>query len=117
MIEHAKYELNLLLEKCEDEEERKMQKIVNDNVLEIVRKFCEMGHSGFSAEYEIDIIYKLLKQRNLTKLTLDDNEFVEMADGLFQNKRDSRIFKTKDKFNGKPFNVDTMKLYDIDKGE
>lgn len=117
MIEHAKYELNLLLEKCEDEEERKMQKLINDNALEIVKKFCEMGHSGFTAEYEINMINKLLRQQNLTKLTLNDDEFVEISKGLFQNKRDSRIFKSKDKFNGKPYNVDTMKLYNIDKGE
>lgn len=117
MIEKAKYELDLLLDKCEDEEERKMQKIINDNALEIVKKFCEMGHSGFTAEYEINMINKLLRQQNLTKLTLNDDEFVEISKGLFQNKRDSRIFKSKDKFNGKPYNVDTMKLYNIDKGE
>ena len=117
MIEHAKYELDLLLEKCEDEEERKMQKLINDNALEIVKKFCEMGHSGFSAEYEINMINRLLKQQNLTKLTLDDNEFVEISNGIFQNKRDYRIFKSKDKFDGKPYNVDTMKLYDVEKGE
>ena len=117
MIERAKYELDLLLDKCEDEEERKMQKLINDNALEIVKKFCEMGHSGFTAEYEINMINRLLRQQNLTKLTLNDDEFVEISNGLFQNKRDSRIFKSKDKFNGKPYNVDTMKLYNIDKGE
>ena len=117
MIERAKYELDLLLDKCEGEEERKMQKLINDNALEIVKKFCEMGHSGFTAEYEINMINRLLRQQNLTELTLNDDEFVEISNGLFQNKRDSRIFKSKDKFNGKPYNVDTMKLYNIDKGE
>lgn len=117
MIEHAEYELNLLLEKCENEEERKMQKVINDNVLEIVRKFCEIGHSGFTAEYEINMIDRLLRQKNLTKLTLNDDEFVEVSNGIYQNKRDSRIFKSKDKFNGKPYNVDTMDLYDVNKGE
>lgn len=117
MIEHAKYELDLLLEKCEDEEERKMQKLINDNALEIVKKFCEMGHSGFTAEYEINMIDRLLRQKNLTKLTLNDDEFVEVSNGIYQNKRDSRIFKSKDKFNGKPYNVDTMDLYDVNKGE
>lgn len=32
MIENAKYELYLLLKKCEDEEEYRMQKVINDNV-------------------------------------------------------------------------------------
>ena len=30
MIENAKYELDLLLKKCEDEEEYRMQKVIND---------------------------------------------------------------------------------------
>lgn len=115
MIENAKKELDLLLEKCEDEEERRMQKVINDNALEIVKKFCEMGHSGFTAEYEINMIIKLLKQQPLTKLTLKDDEFVEVSNGLFQNIRDSRIFKCKDKFDGRPYNVETMQEYDVER--
>lgn len=105
MIEKAKYELDLLLKKCQDSEEQKMQKLFNNNALEIVKKFCEVGHSGFSAEYEINMIVKLLNQENLTDLTYDDDEFVEVADGVFQNKRNSKIFKQKDKFDGKPYNI------------
>ena len=116
MIENAKKELDLLLEKCEDEEERRMQKVINDNALEIVKKFCEMGHSSFTAEYEINMIIKLLKQQPLTKLTLKDDEFVEVSNGLFQNIRDSRIFKCRDKFDGRPYNVETMQEYDVERG-
>ena len=99
------------------EEERKMQKLVNDNVLAIVEKFCEMGHSGFTAGYEINLIIRALRQQPLTKLTLEDNEFIEVADGVFQNKRDGRVFKQKDRFDGKPYNVDTKQLYDAERGE
>lgn len=110
MIEKAKYELDLLLEECEDEEELKLQKLINDNALAIVEKFSEMGHSGFSAEYEIEMIIKLLRQENLTPLTLKDDEFIEIDDGIFQNKRDSRVFKQNDRFDGKPYNVETLEL-------
>lgn len=114
MIEKAKYELNLLLETCEDEEERNMQKLINDNALEIVEKFCEMGHSGFSAEYEINMIIRLLRQQNLTPLTLKDDEFREISNGVFQNIRDCRIFKQNDRFDGKPYNVETIEIVKVE---
>ncbi len=117
MIENTKYELDLLLNNCEDEEEKQMQKSINDNVLAIVEKFCEMRHSGMSANYEINLIIKALRQQPLTKLTLQDDEFLEVANGVFQNKRDYRVFKQQDRFDGKPYNVDTMQLYDVEKGE
>ncbi|MEG1705066.1 MAG: hypothetical protein RR290_00635 [Clostridia bacterium] len=109
MIEKTKYELDLLIKECgKDKEAINMQKIINNNVLEIVRKFCEIWHSGMSAEYEIDLIMKVLRQQNLTKLTLNDDEFIEVSDGVYQNKRDCRIFKSKDRFDGKAYNVETM---------
>ena len=116
MIEHAKYELNLLLEKCEDEEELKMQKAINNDILEIIEIFAKQGHSGMSAGYAISIITKLLNYEPITPLTLKDDEFVEVATGVFQNKRDGRIFKQADRFDGKPYNVDTKEILE-NKGE
>lgn len=110
MLEHAKYELNLLLQKCEDEEELRMQKVMNDDILEIIEVFAKQGHSGMSANYAIRIITKLLKYEPILPLTLKDDEFVEIANGVFQNKRDFRIFKQKDRFDGKPYNVDTKEI-------
>ena len=115
MIEKAKYELDLLLNKCEDEEGRKMQESINNNILEMVKIFSDYGHSGFSAEYTINILIKLLRQENLTPLTLKDDEFVEVAEGIFQNVRDYKIFKDKNKFDGKPYNVDTMEVLEKNK--
>jgi hypothetical protein len=116
MIEHAKYELDLLLKNCEDEEGLKMQKVINNDILEIIETFAKQGHSGMSANYAIRIIDKLLKYEPILPLTLKDDEFVEVADGVFQNKRDSRIFKQKDRFDGKPYNVYTQKILES-KGE
>ena len=110
MIEKAKYELNLILNECEDEESKQMQESINNHILEMVKIFADFGHSGFSAEYTINILTKLLRQENLTPLKLTDDEFVEVSDGIFQNIRDYRIFKDKNKFDGKPYNVDTMKI-------
>ena len=110
MIEHAKYELNLLLEQCEDEESLRLQKVINNDILEIIETFANQGHSGMTANYAIPIITKLLKYEPILPLTLEDDEFVEVSKGIFQNKRDNRIFKDKDRFDGKPYNVDTHEI-------
>lgn len=111
MIEKTKKELNLLLKECGDDKESiKMQKIINDNILEIVKKFCEVGHSGFSAEYEIQLLIKALKQENLTALTLKDDEWNDMSEmsghEMYQNKRNFMVFKQPDMHGGKPYHLD-----------
>ena len=110
MIEKAKYELDLILNDCKDEEAKKMQEDINNHILEMVKIFANYGHSGFSAEYTINTLIKLLRQENLTPLTLKDDEFLEVSDGIFQNVRDYRIFKDKNKFGGRPYNVDNMEI-------
>ena len=106
MIEHAKHELDLLLKKCEDEEDIEMQKRINNDILEIVTVFANQGHSGFSAGYAIPIINKLLRQSFVTPLTGEDNEWTEISEGVYQNNRESSIFKDKDRFDGKAHYLD-----------
>lgn len=103
MVEKAKYELDLLLKNCEDDEALQMQKVINNNILDVVKMFADQGHSGFTAEYCISIIEKLLKQTFITPLTGSDDEWVEVSDGTYQNIRESSIFKNKNKFDGKPY--------------
>ena len=103
MIEKAKYELDLILKQCEDEEERKMQEVINKNILDLVEMFANQGHSGFTANYTINILTKLLKQSFITPLTGEDDEWTEVSKGVYQNKRESAIFKETDRFNGKPY--------------
>lgn len=105
MIEKAKYELDLILKKC-DEEDRGMQEAINKDILEIIEIFANQGHSGFSANYAIPIINKLLKQSFVLPLTGEDDEWCEVTDGVYQNKRESSIFKEKDRFDGKPYYLD-----------
>jgi len=63
------------------------------HILKIVDVFDEEGHSGFSAEYAIGILQKLLRWEPLSPLTGDDDEWKNSGDGVFQNKRCSRVFK------------------------
>lgn len=64
-----------------------------DHILKMVDVFAEEGHSGFSAEYAIGILQKLLRYQPLSPLTGEDDEWMEVGDEVFQNKRCSHIFK------------------------
>lgn len=70
-----------------------MNDMMCDHILKMVEVFAEEGHSGFSAGYAISILQKLLRFQPLSPLTGEDDEWCEISDGLFQNKRLSRVFK------------------------
>lgn len=108
LVKFAENELDILLEqaKKEGEESASMQDFFNKNVLDVVKTFSEGEHSGFTANLAIQYIDRLLRYRPLTRLKLDDSEFVEVADGVFQNARCGNVFKQKDRFDGKPYCID-----------
>lgn len=108
MVEKAKYELGLIMKECDpnDEEEIKMQEAINKDILDLVEMFANQGHSGFSANYVINILTKLLKQSFVTPLTGKDDEWVEVTPGVFQNKREGKIFKQAKRFLGKAYYID-----------
>lgn len=108
MIEKAKYELDLILKQCDpnDEDEIRMQKLINKDILDLVEMFANQGHSGFTANYTINILMKLLKQSFVTPLTGEDDEWGEVSEGVYQNKREGSIFKQSDRFDGKAYYLD-----------
>ena len=46
MIEFAEWQLIKLLEKCTESGEKEMQRMMNNDVLELLKVFSEQGHSG-----------------------------------------------------------------------
>lgn len=99
LVLHAENELNILLNKCEDEEGKELQKVMNNDILEIVEAFSNQGHSGVSAGYAISLLQKLLKYEPITPLTGNDDEWNKLDYGddiKYQNKRCSRVFKNAD---------------------
>lgn len=68
-----------------------------EHILKMVNVFAEEGHSGFSAEYAISILQKLLRFEPLSPLTGEDDEWDEVGEeygnSTYQNKRLSRVFK------------------------
>lgn len=90
LIDHAKSEMDIAgLTESGDEYDR----MVREAVIEIITKFSEQGHSGFSAPMVVSIVEKLMRFQPLTPLTGGDDEWTEVWDGHFQNKRCGHVFK------------------------
>jgi hypothetical protein len=70
-----------------------MQGWACENVLELLEVFAEQGHSGSSAPYVLNLFNKLAKFKPISPLTGEDNEWTEVGEEVFQNKRDSAVFK------------------------
>jgi hypothetical protein len=73
-----------------------MDVAMTEHILKMIDVFNEEEHSGFSAEYAIKILEKLLRRQPLSPLTGDDEEWIEpeRGDNIYQNKRCSRVFKS-----------------------
>ena len=102
LVKFAENELNLLLTTCEDEESTKMQKVINENILKVVKTFSEAGHTGFTAGYALNIIDRLLRYQPISPLTGNEDEWNDVTDlsggkTLYQNKRCPFVFKEGDR--------------------
>lgn len=91
LFEYAKSELNRI-----PQDEDGIQNLMNENILAIVRMFSEQGHSGFSGNYAISILERLLRFKPLSPLTGADDEWDETGHGTFQNNRCYSVFKSAD---------------------
>lgn len=82
-----------------DDDTDEMQKMMYDNLRQLLEVFSSQGHSGFSANYALGLFMKLADFKPITPLTGDDSEWVKPwgeNDGTMQNIRCSRVFKDKD---------------------
>lgn len=103
----AEHELRLIGMLGSDDE---MNAAMADHILKMVDLFAAEGHSGFSAPYAINALNQLLRFEPLTPLTGDDEEWMEVTDGLYQNKRCSRVFKK----DGKAYDIEGIVWRDKD---
>lgn len=62
-------------------------------VMKLIAIFSEEGHSGMSANIAVSLFEKLARFEPLTPLTGEASEWIECGDGVFQNRRCSRVFK------------------------
>ena len=93
LVEYAERELP----KAGDDE---WQKLINDNILEMLTVFSNQGHSGTSAAYVRARLDKLLDWKPLSPLTGEEDEWIDgykwSDNSSQQNKRCFSVFKDKD---------------------
>ena len=92
MMSWAENELKLAGYRADDAEEGH-DKWLREGVLRLLDVFCDEGHSGSSAAQSISIFQRLAFWKPLTPLTGEDDEWNEVGDGLWQNRRASDVFK------------------------
>lgn len=117
LINHAMRELSLLLVEADNDKSNDsidMQEYANSCILELIEVFSNQGHSGFSSEYTIKTFCRLARLKPLRPLTGEDNEWLEVCKGIYQNKRCSSVFKEgKD---GKAYNINA-RFFSDDNGK
>lgn len=94
MLNYAKREL-ALLQSNKEEVIDETQVHINKDILDIVELFSNQNHSGSSATYVVDILERLLRFEPIKPLTGEDDEWEDVGEGLYQNKRCSHVFKEK----------------------
>lgn len=98
LLKHAERELKLIGYDGKDE----YDKMAKEAILQLIETFAKQGHSGFSADYVANMFHKLANYETLSPLTGNDDEWNDVSDmsgdrkTLFQNNRDSRVFKNDD---------------------
>lgn len=98
LYEHALNELKILEDNCKDSDELNMQKVIDNNILELIKIFSNQGHTGATASYVISILNRLLEYKPLTPLTGEEDEWEDISKYQnntpgWQNKRCPSIFK------------------------
>lgn len=84
--------------------------MIGEAVLELVKVFSKQGHSGFSAHLCLDVFAKVAAFKPLAPLTGETDEWQEVADGVYQNNRCSRVFKE----DGEAYDIDGIIWRDPD---
>ena len=72
-------------------------------ILDLIELFASQDHSGFTAPYVAGKFYRLAMFKPISPLTGEDDEWMEVGTGVFQNKRYSAVFKDKD---GTAYNIE-----------
>lgn len=88
LVGHAKRELKLIGMYDGD----KMEEELADNIIEMIKVWSKTGHSGGSAFWTRDILHKLLGYQNLAPISSNPDEWMEVDDNMWQNKRSYSCF-------------------------
>ena len=92
-VEWAQKELDRL-EASAGADDDGTQKMINDDIMEIVKVFSSQGHTGFTASYALSIIKRLLDWKPIQPLTGEESEWGTDIDPD-QNNRCTAVFREK----------------------
>jgi hypothetical protein len=93
---HAKFELERagMFDKDSD-----YHGMLGESTMRLIKTFASEGHSGFSAQMQIELFRLLASFKTLTPITNNPNEWMEVSKyagsdqkGIWQNTRDSSNF-------------------------
>ena len=109
LLKFAKRELHAIGYNLDGDDDS-MNKMMYEDVVELLTVFCKQGHSGFSAPYAIRLFSKLANYKALSPLTGDDDEWsgVGSLDETLQNRRCGAVFKDVNRHDGKPYYIDAI---------
>jgi hypothetical protein len=119
MLEWAEEELKLAGYDVNDPEDGPNRWLA-EGTLGLLKVFSEQGHSGMSAPYAVALFEKLALWKPIAPLTGKDDEWMEVGTNVWQNKRNSAVFKEE---NGQPYWIDGRVFWewysgpDIDDGK
>lgn len=102
LVEYAKRELKAAELLDSDDE---MDALMATCVLQLVEAFSKQEHSGFSAGYCLHLFKQLASFKPLVPLSGNDDEWMEVGEGMWQNKRAATVFKAAD---GKAYDLDAV---------
>lgn len=99
LVNHTRRELELAGMYDDSHETGTYNKLVANAVLELVQKFAEQGHSGFSASIVREIFSKVSSFQTLTPITSNIDEWEDVSHygdtepgTMWQNKRNPAVF-------------------------
>ncbi len=95
MMEWAEQELKLVGYDINDPEDGP-DRWLAEGTLELLKVFSEQGHSGMSAPYAVALFEKLALWKPIAPLTGEDDEWNEVGESTWQNRRNSVVFKGED---------------------
>lgn len=101
LTRYAEAELDILGLGNNDPSGDSMDYHMREHIIKMVKAFSDEGHSGFSANYALSILKRVLAYKPLTPLTGEDSEWNHIYDDsngfpVYQNRRASNVFKNRD---------------------
>lgn len=81
---------------------------IGQSVMELIETFSNQGHSGASANIVINIFNELARYKPLGGITGVPDEWLDVSNNIFQNKRLGSVFKQNNIHGGIPYYLDAI---------